>query len=35
GVDVMNALKSEKAITEEIEAGLKKLIEDFNQTFVT
>lgn len=33
GVDVMNALKSEKAITDEIEAGLKKLIEDFNQTF--
>ena len=29
----MKSLQSEKTITDEIEAGLKKLIEDFNQSF--
>jgi len=33
GVEVMKSLQSEKTITDEIEAGLKKLIEDFNQSF--
>ncbi|MBI5793825.1 F0F1 ATP synthase subunit alpha [Candidatus Uhrbacteria bacterium] len=35
GVEVMKALQGEKAITDEIETGLKKLIEDFNSTFST
>lgn len=35
GVEVMKSLQSEKAITDEIEAGMKKLIEDFNSTFST
>lgn len=33
GVEVMKSLQSEKAITDEIEEGLKKLIEDFNSSF--
>ncbi|NQV89744.1 MAG: F0F1 ATP synthase subunit alpha [Parcubacteria group bacterium] len=34
GADTMESLKNEKAISDEIEAGLKKLIEEFNEQFV-
>lgn len=33
GVEVMEMLKKEKALNDEIEAALKKVIEDFNQQF--
>jgi F-type H+/Na+-transporting ATPase subunit alpha len=32
--DTMESLRNEKAISDEIEAGLKKLIEEFNEQFV-
>ena len=35
GVDVMEQLKKEKALTDEIEMALKKVIGDFNSTFAT
>ncbi len=35
GTEVMEQLKKEKALNDEIEAGLKKLIQDFNSTFAT
>ncbi len=34
GTQVMESLKNEKAISDEIEAGLRKLIEEFNEQFV-
>ena len=31
----LEQLKKEKALNDEIEAGLKKMIQDFNSTFAT